>query len=82
MAKNSRNRLKNILLFGFVAISVLLVAFQWVDALLGDGGDANPAFVRPTLENFEVDPEAYENWNQMEPTPSQEANELSVTPTP
>lgn len=77
MAKNSRRNLRNILLFTFVLISVVLVAFQWVDALTGDQGDANPAYVRPTQQGFEVDPEAYENWNQHDEPPVETA-----TPTP
>ena len=68
MAKNFTSRLKNILLFSFVVISIVLVAFQWVDSLSGQESPADPAFVRPTPANFQVDDDAYQNWNQLEET--------------
>ena len=70
MAKNPRNRVKNFLLFSFVLLSVVLVAFQWVDGLRAEESPANPAFVRPTPANFQVDDDAYQNWNQLGETKS------------
>jgi hypothetical protein len=71
MAKKSKNKLKETLLITFVIISIILVVFQWVDGIWGEDGDLTPGFVRPTPPNFEVDDDAYENWNQLEPTPTQ-----------
>ena len=70
MAKKTNNKLKEILLISFLIISVALVAFQWVDGIIGEPQDTSPAFVRPTMENFEVDEDAYKNWNQLEATPT------------
>lgn len=82
MAKQTQNKLKNVLLFGFVIISILLVAYQWVDGLIGEDPDNTPGFVRPTMANFNVDDDAYQNWNQLdetlpvgEPTPTQHHNQ-------
>lgn len=78
MAKQTQNKLKNALLFSFVIISVVLVAFQWVDGLIGEDTTDSPGFVRPTLENFNVDDGAYQNWNQLDET--QSSSELTPTP--
>ncbi len=85
MAKNSKDRLKEILLFAFVIVCIALIAFQWVDGIMGDDGDINPGFVRPTLQNFEVDDEDYQNWNQLETTPTKQHRKTHTpesTPTP
>lgn len=68
MANQTQNKLKNVLLFCFVIISILLVAFQWVDGLFGENADDSPGFVRPTMANINVDDEAYQNWNQLDET--------------
>ena len=82
MAKQTKCKLKNVLLFSFVIISVILVAFQWVDSLIGEDPDNSPGFVRPTMANFNVDDDAYQNWNQQdetqpvgEPTPTLQHNQ-------
>ena len=85
MAKKSKDRLKETLLIMFVIISIVLVVFQWVDGIWGDDGDLTPGFVRPTLPSFEVDDDAYENWNQLEPTPTHQhwkTQMPEITPTP
>ena len=85
MAKNPKDKLKEILLFAFVIISIALVGIQWVDGIWGEEGDLTPGFVRPTFENFEVGEDAYENWNQLEVTSTVEHRKTHPpegTPTP
>jgi hypothetical protein len=84
MAKKPKNKLKEILLIAFVIISIVLVVFQWADGIWRDDGDITPSFVRPTFQNFEVGEDAYENWNQLELTPThqyQKTDTPGITPT-
>jgi len=82
MVKKSRLNLREMLLLIFVAVSVVLVGFQWGEALLGEE-DNIPDYVRPTAA-FEVDESLYDNWNQMDVTPTlhhQRTQEPKTTPT-
>jgi hypothetical protein len=79
MEKNFKDKLREILLFTFVIISIALITFQWTEGILGDEVDITPGFVRPTLNNFEVDDEAYENWNQLDVTPTHQDHK-TLTP--
>ena len=83
MAQKSKINLKEVLLIVFVVVSVLLVGFQWGEALLGEE-DNSPDFVRPTAV-YEIDESLYQNWNQLDVTPTHQHRRTQypeVTPTP
>jgi hypothetical protein len=70
MAQTKSIKSKEWLLLLFVAVSVVLVILVWWEGIQ-PGGEETPGFVRSTAV-FEVDEDAYENWN---------APEITATPT-
>jgi hypothetical protein len=79
MVKKTKLSLREIFLFGFVIVSVVFVGIQWGQGIIGEE-DHTPDFVRPTAA-FEVDEEMYENWNQLEVTPTHQ-HQYQDTDTP
>lgn len=80
MDKTRKISLKEILLLCFVFISVVLVGVQWAQGIIGQE-DQTPDFVRPTAA-FQVDEDYYQNWNQLEVTPThRHRNTQEVIPT-
>ena len=70
-------KIKEWLLLTFVSLCVILILLVWWEGLYGEPED-RAGFVRPTTE-FEIDEDAYENWNA-----SRETTEpaLTITPVP
>ncbi|MDZ7845187.1 MAG: hypothetical protein U5K99_10355 [Anaerolineales bacterium] len=66
--QKSRIKPKEWLLLFFVITCVILVFLIWGEAIFLEEKDA-PAFVRPTAD-FEINDDAYENWNATPPTPT------------
>lgn len=81
MAQDSRIKPKEWLLLFFVAICTLLVVVIWWEGIFADG-DNTADFIRPTA-NFEIDEDAYENWNiTEEPASLTPSPALTTTATP
>ena len=68
-------KIKEWLLLAFVSLCVILILLVWWEGLYGED-QGRAGFVRPTTE-FEIDEEAYEDWNA-----SQETMEPARTATP
>ena len=68
MAQTRTVKPREWLLLAFIAICLVLVGLIWWEGMASNTDDT-PGFVRPTAA-FEVDDEAYEQWNTEPETPA------------